>query len=382
MDSISVGKSHGLNSTSEDSRPPPIPCTPRPKFSPQQQPQQSHAHLTANGRDHVSPSPPLSNRSRAHPHHSHTNRDLPPPPPFSRAKDPAPTPPSRPRDTSTPPSVDRPISPRGGGRDGGPRPPARPMAPASRSQSGLKPLPPAPHRHSNSHSAKHPTGSGGGGGGPMLPPRAQSVANSNKNATSGGPHWPPRPAAKAPPLAATRMPSVEKPDRPEKLERPTRWEAKSQPRPPPAGNRPKPPPPKKPPGLLSPTSPTVKSFERSTDRGRERLSPPPSEGVQEGIRTLLKEAPEIVTALQDRCGTVPQLLEDMATLTESVIEGAQSGPNDATIKFRRCITNLRSQVGTLRKARGPSWHNSAEEVEKAINSIIKQVEQLSTHLVG
>lgn len=374
MDSISVNLSHKANSTSEDSRAPPIPNTPRPKLSPQQQ---QHAHSTVNGRDHVSPSPPLSNRPRGHHFHSHSNRDLPPPPPLGRAKDHAPTPPIKPRDTGTPPSVDRPLSPRGGGKNGAPRPPARPAAPASRSQSGSRPLPPAPLRHLTSHSAKQSTG----GGGPLLPPRAQSATNNGRKATSGGPQLPPRPASKSPPLAMTKTASVEKPDKPEKPERPSKWDVRSQPRPPPAGNRPKPPPPKKPVGLLSPTSPTVKSLERSSDRGRERISSPPTEGVQENIKVLLMEAPEIVTALQDRCGTVPQLLEDLATLTESVIEGAQSGPNDASLKFRRCLANLRSQMGTLRKVTGPSWQNIAEELEKAVNSIIKQVEQLSTHLV-
>ena len=365
VDSISVGLSHGVNSISENLRPPPIPNTPRPK----QQPLLSHAHTTDNDRDRTSPSPSSSSRSRGH--HSHSNRDLPPPPPFSRAKEPAPSPPSKP---STPPLVEGPTSSRGGSQDRGPRVPARPSAPYTRSQGSQKPLPSAPFRQSTSHSTKQSTG-----GGPLLPSRAQSVSNGGKNFTSGGPQLPPRPTTRSPPLAMTKTPSMDKPEKPE---RPSRWGSRSQPRPPPAGDRPKPLPPKKPSALMSPTSPIAKSFEKSNERQRARMSSPPSDGVQEGIQVLLTEAPEVLTAVQDRYGTVPQLLEDLATLTENVIEGAQSGPNDSSIKFRRCITNLRSQVGTLRNAKGPSWQNSAGDIEKAISNIIKQVQQLSTHLVG
>ena len=98
------------------------------------------------------------------------------------------------------------------------------------------------------------------------------------------------------------------------------------------------------------------------------------------IQRLLTEAPEIISAVHGGYGTVPHLLEDLASLAESIVDSAQEGPNDSTVSFRMCITKIRSQMGILRDSTNAHWQNNAEKIHKAIDSIIQQVNKLSSHL--
>ena len=98
------------------------------------------------------------------------------------------------------------------------------------------------------------------------------------------------------------------------------------------------------------------------------------------IETLLTEAPEILTAVEDRYGTVPNLIEDLATLTANVIETAQSEVTNPSVRFRKSLAALRGQVETLRDSNSASWEKNVERLIKAINNIIKEVQQLSPHL--
>ena len=98
------------------------------------------------------------------------------------------------------------------------------------------------------------------------------------------------------------------------------------------------------------------------------------------IASVQQNAPEILTALQERQAIVPQTLEKLCDLAESIVDGAQMGSNDGTISFRRAMTTLRSEIATLRESRGPLWQRNEDSVTQCINNIVKQVSQLSSHL--
>ena len=103
------------------------------------------------------------------------------------------------------------------------------------------------------------------------------------------------------------------------------------------------------------------------------------EDVKGMIQGLLAEAPEVLKAVQDGYGTVPQLLEDLAMATEQIIDTTQElESGGGTLQYRRCVTMLRSQVGTLRDSSKGSWQK--DKIVKTINNVVKQVQQLSTHL--
>lgn len=297
-------------------QPPPLPNTPRP---PMPIPHH-HQSYTANGEHspHQSPTPSSGPRLRGYPSYPH--RDLPPPPLPNRSVSPSSTSARKSGDTPPPLPPNRPSSPTGM-RDSAPSPPNRPATRWSRPPQ----RPPLPQRHSQeSVESVTPPPSG-----PVLPPRHFS--------RTPNPH--------------------PKPNNPQLHNKP-----------PPGGSRPKPPPPRKPHGLSSSTSPPPHSMERSSD------------SLGDKIQRLLTEAPEIISAVQDGYGTVPQLLEDLASLTESIVDSAQEGPNDSTVSFRMCITKIRSQMGILRDCTNAQWQNNAEKIHKAIESIIQQVNKLSSHL--
>lgn len=182
---------------------------------------------------------------------------------------------------------------------------------------------------------------------PAVPARAHT---SPENATpfSSGPTLPPRPSSKPYPPSPPKHSNVMPHPRP----------------PPPGGNRPKPRVPKKTPSFTSSSSSVSPPLDRISDSS-----------VREMIQRLQKEAPEIIPAVRDEYGNVPQLLEELAFLTESIVDAAQSGPNDSSIALRMCSTTLRSHVVTLRE----SAHDP-EQTCKTINGIIKQIHNLSTHL--
>lgn len=327
VDSISVALSNSIN-------PPPLPTTPRPPL-----PVPHHRVSATNGErtPHQSPTPP-SSRPKAYPPHSH--HSLPPPPLPTRSTSPASSSTGRTRDTPPPLPPNRPSSPTSV-RDNAPPPPIRPSSRGNRPPQ----RPPLPQRPSV-----------GGGLGTFvtdrerpMPPIPARAHTSPETATSpsSGPTLPPRLSSKPNPPSPPKHANMPHP-------RP----------PPPGGSRPKPRLPKKTPSFTSTSSSISPPLERISDCS-----------VWDMIQRLQKEAPDIIPAVRGEYGTVPQLLEELASLTEGIVEAAQSWPNDASIALRMCITTLRSQVITLR---GPT--NDPEQTCKTINGIIKQIHNLSTHL--
>ena len=124
-----------------------------------------------------------------------------------------------------------------------------------------------------------------------------------------------------------------------------------------SGRRPKPPLPKK------PTSP--KSVETREPK--------------ELIKRLLAEGPGVVSAISSGSGNTPQLLEDLAALTESIVEEAPGAPHKATIQFQINLTSLRSQIGSLREY-SSSWQDNSNEVNTTVNTVMKKAQILSTYL--
>ena len=84
--------------------------------------------------------------------------------------------------------------------------------------------------------------------------------------------------------------------------------------------------------------------------------------------------------MQSKHGSVPQILEDLATLAESIVDAAQVAPLPKTIAFRRIVTTLRGEFGTLRENKGPLWQRNEAMVSQCVNSIVKQISLLSSHL--
>ena len=77
---------------------------------------------------------------------------------------------------------------------------------------------------------------------------------------------------------------------------------------------------------------------------------------------------------------VPQFLEGLADLTESIVDAAQTAPCTKMIAFRKVVTTLRGEYGVLRDNKGPLWQRNEERVTQCVNNIVKQVSQLASHL--
>ena len=84
--------------------------------------------------------------------------------------------------------------------------------------------------------------------------------------------------------------------------------------------------------------------------------------------------------MQERYSGVPQFLEGLADLTETIVDAAQTSPCTKTIAFRKVVTSLRGEYGFLRDVKGPLWQRNEERVTKCVNDIASQVSQLSGHL--
>lgn len=98
------------------------------------------------------------------------------------------------------------------------------------------------------------------------------------------------------------------------------------------------------------------------------------------IARLQQNAPDILAAMHHRDSGVPQFLEALADLTETIINAAQSTPSTKSITFRKVVTSLRGEFGYLRDVKGPLWQRNEEKVTKCVNDIVSQVSQLSSHL--
>lgn len=98
------------------------------------------------------------------------------------------------------------------------------------------------------------------------------------------------------------------------------------------------------------------------------------------IATLQQCGPEILTAMQDKHSGVPQVLEDLADLTESIVDTAQSASCTKTIAFRKVITSLRGEFSVLRDNKGPLWQRNEEKVTQCVQDILQDISLLSSHL--
>lgn len=106
----------------------------------------------------------------------------------------------------------------------------------------------------------------------------------------------------------------------------------------------------------------------------------PSGTVQDMMATLQKCVPDILTAMQDKHTRVPQALEDLANLVESIVDTAQTTPCTKTIAFRKVVASLRGDFSTLRDYKGPLWQRNEEKVTQCVQDLVQNVSLLSSHL--
>ena len=213
---------------------------------------------------------------------------------------------------------------------------------------------------------------------PPLPPNRPSsphtVNNTHSHNSSSRPPPPRRP--QIPPPNIPRSNQASPPPTPSERPAPPR--------------KPKPPLPRRPSNLSTSTSPPPPPpnkpiLNRRQDSGSQLSSSynidlTPSDSLQDMIARLQQSAPDILTAMQDRYGRVPQFLEDLANLTENIVDAAQASPCTKTISFRTLITSLRGEYAILRDSKGPLWQKNEEKVTKCVNDIVRKVTQLSSHL--
>ena len=152
--------------------------------------------------------------------------------------------------------------------------------------------------------------------------------------------------------------------------------------------RPKPPLPRRPSNLstsppppLPPNKPrSVVPRQDSTSSVTYNVDLAPSGTAQDMIANLQQSAPDILAAMHNRYSGVPQFLEALADLTESIVNTAQSTPSTKSIAFRKVVASLRGGFGYLRDVKGPLWQRNEEKVTKCVNDIVSQVSQMSSHL--
>lgn len=213
---------------------------------------------------------------------------------------------------------------------------------------------------------------------PPLPPNRPGSPHMGNNTQSHNSSKPPPP----------RRPQIPPPSLPKSNQTSPPPSSSERPAPP---RRPKPPLPRRPSNLSSSTSPPPPPSNKPViSRGSSRqdssltlsynIDLTASDSIQDMISNLQNSAPDILTAMKDRHNRVPQFLEELANLTESIVDTAQSSSGTKTISFRTMITSLRGDFAILRNVKGPLWQRNEEKVTKCVNDIVKKVSQLSSHL--
>ena len=323
--------------------PPPIPLTPRPPV-----PQHSQSGQSANGRHplvHKSP------RNRGH------QEPLPIPPRPGQAQLPAVPPlPCRTSSSSAgkgkrespPPVINRATSP-----PHHPNPPLPNRGPNRPSNRVPPPKKAPPQKRTSSTSMR---------GVPDVPDRPQVPYRGPRNDGENNPS----PPAKNPPgpYIPPRQPSFKSgPPTPSK--------------PVPGGNRPKPQPPARPskkPGVVSP--PPIGGHFLKEDGplvipSGERMSP------REMANCIERDVPSVLLLISERSDSVPQQLEDLATLIENFADNARGNG----VQFRITMTALRSQIGMLRDNAISVWQSNSDLIVEALNTVQHQIRNMSKNLV-
>lgn len=145
----------------------------------------------------------------------------------------------------------------------------------------------------------------------------------------------------------------------------------------PGGNRPKPQPPARPvkkPGLVSP--PPVVGHSHKEDGP---LVIPSGEGMspREMANCIDRDVPFVLLLISERSSSVPQQLEDLATLVENFADNARGNG----VQFRITMTALRSQIGILRDNAISVWQSNSDLIVEALNTVHQQIRNMSKNLV-
>lgn len=306
---------------------PPLPSGPRPLIQ----------HTAVNGR-----------------HSSATSRSPLPPPPIAR---PANT------HISAPPTQNRSISPASPplSRDSGPPLPDRRLPSSSSHKPNARRDPP-PRTPSNVTTVEEAEPQRDNSS-PVLPPRQVGTS-----ARSNPPLPPTRPGSQRAASTSTSSRSDSKSSRADSKVG----------RPPPGGNRPRPSLPSRPKPELPSGKPTKPSARGGGGTGGIP-NIPTGEGMtpREMIDVAQKEIPNLLGAVSNRNSGVPKCLGNLCTLSENIADQARC----SGIKYRFAMTNLRSNVGTLRESSHASWHTNADRIAEILKSILGHMESLSKDLV-
>lgn len=71
--------------------------------------------------------------------------------------------------------------------------------------------------------------------------------------------------------------------------------------------------------------------------------------------------------------TVPRLLEEVADLTDEIIEQSRTDPR---VSGSRQITVLKGEIPSLRDYGGNDWQSNAQKLTKVVTNIDKNLQQL------
>ncbi len=298
----------------------------------------------------LGPRPPIQHNGR---HSSTTSRSPLPPPPIAR-----PT-----THISAPPVHNRSISPASPplSQDTGPPLPDRRPVSASHRPNVRRDLPPRTPSNVTTVEEAEPQRDNSS---PVLPPRQVTGGGVRSN-----PPLPPmRPGSQRAASAST----------PRTDSKPSTLDSKPG-RPPPGGSRPRPSLPSRPKPGLPPGKPTKPSGRGGGGGGGVVPNIPTGEGMtpREMIDVAQKEIPNLLGAVSNRNSGVPKCLENICVLSENIADQARC----SGIKYRFALTNLRSNVGTLKESSHASWHTNADRIIETLKSVLGHMETLSRDLV-
>ena len=110
----------------------------------------------------------------------------------------------------------------------------------------------------------------------------------------------------------------------------------------------------------------------------QAVSIPSPDGMtpRQMVDFFLREAPAVISNIQDGVGNIPTLLEDFITFGEAIADQARG----RSVQFRIEMSKFRSGLGNLKKFANVAWYNSVGQIVEDINTLVSGLNVLSQSL--
>lgn len=91
---------------------------------------------------------------------------------------------------------------------------------------------------------------------------------------------------------------------------------------------------------------------------------------------FLTESPAIISAVENRSGDIPKMLDDLVTLGEAIAEQAVG----TSVQFRIRMSKFRSGLSVLKTYSNVTWYNSISQIVEELGKLVDSLKVVSQFL--